>query len=120
MRDVVTHDLERVLGGVLEVGTYAAIALVAAGVVSMVLTGRSPLAADAAPLDPGSIPGLIGAGRPEGLLWLGLVVAIATPIGRVGGALVGFVARGERILAGIATAILAVIATAVALGLLTG
>jgi uncharacterized membrane protein len=110
-------DLEAVLGRMLTAGTYVAITLVAIGVVVMLVTGRSPLAADAAPFDVGAIPGLVGSGRPEGFLWLGLTIAIATPVGRVAGALVGFASRGERRLAAVAAAILVVIATAVVLAL---
>ena len=110
-------DLEAILGRLLTVGTYGAIGLVGVGVVLMLVTGRAPLAGDAAPFDPRAIPGLIAAGRPEGLLWLGLLAAIATPIGRVTGALIGFTTRGERLLAVVAAAILAVIATALVLAL---
>lgn len=112
-----TADLERVLGRALTVGTYAAIACVTVGVVLLVAAGRSPLEAGAAPFEPLALPGQLTAGRPEGFLWLGLVLAIATPIGRVAGALVGSVLRGERPLAVVAAAILVVIGVAVVLGL---
>ena len=110
-------DLETVLGGLLAVGTLIAIFLVAIGVVLMIATGRSPLAGDAAPLNVAAIPGLIVSGRPEGFLWIGLIAAIATPVGRVAGALLGFRRRGERLLAAVAAAILAVIGIAVVLAL---
>jgi uncharacterized membrane protein len=116
-REATPSDLETTLGRLLTAGTYLAVALVAMGVVAMVASGRSPLAGDAAPLDLGAIPRLIRAGRPEGFLWLGLVAAIATPLGRVTGALAGFVARGESRLAAVALAILAVVATAITLAL---
>lgn len=119
-RDRVSADLEAALGRLLTVGTYVAMGLVGIGVVLMLVTGRSPLAADATPLDPGAIAGLIGSARPEGFLWLGILAALATPIGRVTGALLGFVTRRERLLAAVATAILVVIAAAIVLALLAG
>jgi uncharacterized membrane protein len=118
MGDATTDSLESVLGRLLAAGTYAAIAVVAAGVWVMLLTARSPLGGDAAPLDPGSLPGLITAGRPEGFLWLGLLAAVATPVGRVAGALVGFASRREFTLVAVAAAILLVIASAVVLALM--
>jgi uncharacterized membrane protein len=112
-----TTDLERVLGRALTAGTYASMALVAIGVALLVATGRSPLDAGAAPFEPRAIPGELAAGRSEGFLWLGLVLAIATPIGRVAGALVGYAIRGERPFAVVAAVILLVIGLAIVLGL---
>jgi uncharacterized membrane protein len=113
--DATSVDLEAVLGRLLAVGTVLAIGLVAIGVVLMLATARSPLAGDAARLDVAELPTLIAAGRPEGFLWIGLIAAIATPVGRVAGALVGFLGRGERLLATVAAAILGVIGIAVVL-----
>jgi uncharacterized membrane protein len=113
-------DLEELLGRGITLGTYLAIACVAIGVGLLVAAGRSPLEVGAAPFDPAAIPGQLVAGRAEGFLWLGLVLAIATPIGRVAGALVGYAARGERFFAVVAAAILAVIAVAVLVGLAGG
>jgi uncharacterized membrane protein len=120
MPDTVSRDLETLLGRLLAAGTYLAVGLVAIGVGLMLVTGRSPLAADAAPLDPAALGRLLDSGRPDTFLWLGLIAAIVTPIGRVTGALLGFAARGERVLVGISAAILLVIATAVALSVLAG
>jgi uncharacterized membrane protein len=113
-------DLEAILGRLLTVGTYLAIGVVAVGVALMLASGTSPLGVAASGADVRAIPALLAAGRPEGFLLLGLVAAIATPIGRVVGALVGFVSRGERALAVVATAILGVVAIAVAIGLRAG
>ena len=63
------------------------------------------------------LPSDLVAVKPAGFLWLGLVVALATPLGRVAASLVGYVAGGERRMAFIAAAILAVVSLAVILGL---
>jgi uncharacterized membrane protein len=101
--------METVLARVLSVGTYVAVALIGIGVGAMLIAGRSPLDPSFAPLDPGRLLADVAAGRPEGFLWLGLVVAIATPAGRVAAALAGFLARREVPFAAVAAAILVVI-----------
>jgi uncharacterized membrane protein len=112
-------DLERRLGRLIAAGTLLSVVLIAVGVLAMALGGRSPLEG-AVPFDPAALPAQMLTGRAEGFLWLGIVVAIATPGARVAAALVGFVRRGERVLAAVSLAILAVIAIAVLLALLTG
>jgi len=113
-------ELERVLGGLLSAGTYVAVVLVGLGVAGLVLAGRSPLGPDVAPFDPGRLPADLAAGRAEGFLWLGIIVAIATPAARVGAAGVGYALGRERIMAAVSVAVLAVIALAVLLALGTG
>jgi uncharacterized membrane protein len=112
-------DLERRLGRLIAAGTLLSVALIAVGVLAMALGGRSPLEG-AAPFDPVTLPAQLLAGRAEGFLWLGIVVAIATPGARVAAALVGFVRRGERVLAAVSLAILVVIGIGVLLAVLTG
>ncbi len=111
--------LEPALARVLQVGTYASIALVAIGVVLLIAGGGSPL-------DPGpplrleSLLADVIAGRPAGFLWLGIVGVLVTPAGRVIGALVGFARNGERTMALVALGILVVVALGVIAGLVTG
>ncbi len=110
---------EAVIGRIVTAGTYLAIVLIGVGVALAVLSGRSPL--DPAP--PFSIPSIgaeIGTLRARGFLWLGLIVAIATPPARVLGSLVGYVRQGERPMAIVAIAILVVIGGGVGLALATG
>ena len=110
--------LELTIARLLTVGTYASIALLAAGVTAMIATGRSPL--DVAPgFDPGRITSDLAALRPEGFLWLGLVVVIATPSARVAASLVGFARRSERGMAVVSALILAVIAISVVVAIAT-
>lgn len=114
-----SHDLDTVVARLITAGTYLSVALIAVGVVLMAGTGRSPLDPPP-PLDPASFAADIGSGRPEAFLWLGLIAAIATPSARVAASLVGYVARGERAMAAISVAILAVIAFGVVLAIATG
>ena len=113
-------DLERRLGHLIAAGTLLAVALIGLGVLAMALSGRSPLDGGALRFDPAALPAQLLAGRAQGFLWLGIVVAIATPSARVAAALVGYARRGESVLALVAAAILAVIGTGVLLALLTG
>jgi uncharacterized membrane protein len=116
---VVAGGLESSLARVLQVGTYASIALVAVGVVLLVAGGGSPL--DPGPrLDLARIVGDLAAGRPAGYLWLGILGIVATPGLRVAGALVGFWRRGERRMAVVALLILVVVALGVLAGQVTG
>lgn len=113
------RSLEFQVGRLLTLGTYAAITLIAIGVALMAATGRSPLDASA-PLDLGRLAGDLAALRPEGFLWLGLLLVLATPSTRVLVSLGGYVRAGEREMAVVAALILAVIALGVAAGTIEG
>jgi uncharacterized membrane protein len=106
------HGLEASVGRLVTAGTYLSIAILAAGVVAMLVAGISPLGT-AAPLDLPRLAGELAALRPEGFLWLGLLAVIATPSARVVAALVGFARRRERRMAGIALLVLVVIVVGV-------
>jgi len=108
--------LERAVARLLRASVYTSVALLGAGVIVLAVTGVSPLSGGPA-LDPGSIPTVVGALGAPGLLWLGLLVAIATPTARVALALFGYLRSGERSMAIISVLILVVIATSVALSL---
>jgi uncharacterized membrane protein len=110
------RDLDRTVAGLLTWGTYLSVGLLAIGVVLMLASGVSPLEASP-PFDPAAIPGQIATLQPVGFLWLGLIVTIATPIGRVVASLIGYVAGGERRMAIISVAILVVIAVGVVVGI---
>ena len=105
-------DLERSVARLLTVGTYASIALLAAGVLAMVAAGLSPL--DPAPrFDPPRLAADLVALRPEGFLWLGIVLVVATPSARVATSLVGYLRRPDRAMAVVSLLILAVIGLSV-------
>jgi uncharacterized membrane protein len=114
------RDLDRTVARLLSIGTYVSVALLAIGVLLMAPAGISPLDANARPVDLGRIPADLLARRPDGFLWLGLMAAIATPLGRVATSLVGYLRGGERRMAVIAAAILVVVAVAVTVGVLAG
>ena len=109
---------ERQIGRLIVRITYLAVALLGVGVVSMVATGVSPL--DAVPtLDAAGLIAAIGGLRPEGVLWLGLMAVIATPIIRVLAAAFAYARGAEWRMVAISIAILAVIATGVVTTLIT-
>jgi uncharacterized membrane protein len=112
--------LERRIARLLTAGTILSVVLLGIGVVLMAVAGISPLDRGFQALDPGRISSDILAMRPEGFLWLGLLVAIATPAGRVLASLVGFVTAGERWMAIVAVEILAVLFLSVVLAVAFG
>ena len=96
------------LGRLLTAVTYGAVGLLTIGVVLMLLAGISPLAVGP-PFDLAQLVPDLRALEPAGFLWLGLLAVIATPLSRVLGAAIGFVKRGEPLMAAISVAILVVI-----------
>jgi uncharacterized membrane protein len=105
---------ERRIGRVLIAITYVSVALLAVGVVLLLGGGTSPMAGGPA-LDVAAIGAQLASLEPAGFLWLGLLAVIAAPVARV--ALAGFVflRDGDRTMAGIALAILAVLAIGIAI-----
>jgi uncharacterized membrane protein len=108
--------LDRQIARLLTIGTYASVALIGIGVLEMVATGRSPLDAYR-PLGLDTLVEDLAAFRPEGFLWLGLLAVIGTPAARVIASLVGYALGGERTMALVAAAVLAVVALGVGVGL---
>ena len=108
-------DLDRLIGRLLTIGTYASILLIAIGTVLMFASRIDPLAGGP-PFEPGLIVDDIAHGRPAGFIWLGLLVLLATPIARVIVSFFGYSARGERTMAIVSVLILLVIAASIALG----
>jgi uncharacterized membrane protein len=105
-------DFERTLGRLLIGLTYVATALLVVGVLLMLASGISPLSGGPQ-LDPAALPIDLMTLTPAGFLWLGLLAVIATPIGRVIAAAVGFARTGEHGMVGVAVGILVVIAVAI-------
>jgi uncharacterized membrane protein len=106
--------LERSIARLLTAGSYLSIALLAIGFGLMLANGIGPLSKGPT-LDLAAVPGDLAALRPTGYLWLGLIVVVATPASRVVASLVGYLRRGERRMAIVATLILIVIALSVTL-----
>ncbi len=110
-------SLEASIARLLRLGVYLSIALLVAGVVALLVAGISPLAG-APRFDPTAIPADLVDLRPDGLLWLGLLVLVATPSVRVLAALVGYLRSNEPRMAAISLLILVVIAASIALALI--
>lgn len=115
-----SEALDLRIARLLTVGSYVGVALLVVGVALMTLAGHSPLDTPLHGFDPGAIAGDIAAGRPEGALWLGLLVLLATPAARVTASLAGFVRSGEREMVVVSAAILLVIAAGVVVGVVLG
>lgn len=99
----------------LGVGSVIAVCLLLVGVALMLAAGVPPDATDFPVFDPSRVVGDLVALRPEGFLWAGILVVVATPILRVLGEVIGFGVAGERWLAAVALGILVVIAASVGL-----
>ncbi len=112
--------VETRIARLLTLGTRLSISLLAIGSVLMVAAGISPLAPEWPPLDVAALPADLLALRPEGFLWLGLLVVIATPLLRVMAATFGFARAGEPRMVLLGVAVLVVIALAVVAGVVGG
>jgi uncharacterized membrane protein len=110
-------DLERALGRLVSAGTSLAVLLLVVGVALMLAEGRSPVDAGLPGFVPGEVLPALLAGRAGGFLAAGLMIAVATPVARVAGALVGALVRGEPMLAAVAAAVLVVLAVGTTLAL---
>ena len=112
-----SRQFDRFIGRLLIVVTYVAVALLAIGVVLLLVNGISPLAGGPA-LDLGRLMADVLAFAPAAFLWLGILAVIATPLSRVIAAAVAFARLGDRLMVGVAIGILAVITLGVASALL--
>lgn len=110
------RDLERTVGRLLSLGTYASVAILAVGVGLMLVAGRSPLDPSYPALDPARfLPDLLR-GEPSAVLWLGLLAVMATPTARVVASLVGYVEAREWRMVVVSVAVLVAIATSIVVG----
>jgi len=104
---------EHAIGRLLIAMTYVAVGLLVVGVVLMIADGISPLSVGPG-LDLGSLGGQLLALDPAAFLWLGLLVVVATPIGRVVVAGVAYARQADWLMVAISLGILAIIAIGVA------
>jgi uncharacterized membrane protein len=114
--DATAAALERTIGRVLVVGALVGVAFLLVGVGLMVADGISPTSGTATGFDATRLVSDLLAGRPEGFLWAGIAVLIATPVVRVVGELAAFAYRRDRVMAAVAAAILGIICLGVVLG----
>ena len=115
-----TDPLDLTIARILTVGSYLSVALIVVGVALMAVDGRSPLDRPFPGFDPTALGADIVAGRPEGFLWLGLVILLATPATRVTASLVGYIRTRERQMIAVSIGILAVIFGGVVIGVVLG
>jgi len=108
-----TRRLELAIARILQWGIGVSVALLAIGVVLMLVDGISPLDTGYPPFDPRVVVAEVLAFEPAGFMWLGLALTIATPSIRVAASLVGYLRQGDRRMALVAVGILAVIALSV-------
>jgi uncharacterized membrane protein len=108
MRVLSEERIERAIGRLLRMGVVAAAVLVATGgVVYVARHGSDP--ADyrvfhGEPSELRSLPGILGAAREirgRGLIQLGLVVLLATPMARVAFSVVAFALQRDRLYVGV-------------------
>jgi uncharacterized membrane protein len=104
-----TDVVELAIARLLLAGTLAGMSLLAAGVTLMAINGLEPNAEAFPAFDPSAIVGDLLALRPEGFLWAGILVIVATPIARVTGELIAFARRRDRLMTAIAAGILVVV-----------
>jgi uncharacterized membrane protein len=109
-------DLEARLGRILAIGTWVGVAALVLGVILMAGSGISPLEPTFPALEPSSLLADLASFEAAAWLWVGLVVVIATPILRVGAALIGFAGRGELDMAAVSVGILVVVVVGVLIG----
>lgn len=110
-------SLELALAHVLQLGTYASVALIALGSILLLAEGASPIGGGP-PLDLAALPGDLAALHPSGFLWLGILGVLATPGLRVARALLGFARRGETRMAATSALVLVVVAVGVIVGVM--
>jgi hypothetical protein len=111
--DVVEARIARVLSA----GAVLAVALLGIGLVLMAAQGADPMAPTFPLFDPAVLIGDLLALRPQGFLWAGILVVIATPIVRLAGEALAFGRRGEGGLALVAVGALVVVGASVVLAL---
>ena len=108
------------VGQLLRVGTLTVVALVAVGTVLVLAAGRRPLQERGPAFDPARTVGDVLALRPEGFLWLGLLLTVALPATRVALAVLGYARERDIPAAAVGLAILTVLAVSVVLAVAVG
>jgi uncharacterized membrane protein len=115
------EDVDRVLGRVLQIGVSVSAAIVVCGAV-IYLSKRVTLAPDyrvfrGEPIDLRTLSGILADARAwsgRGLIQLGLLVLIATPIARVVFSVIGFVRQRDWLYVGITLVVLALLVVSLA------
>jgi hypothetical protein len=107
------------VGAVLSRGTWLIIGLVGLGTIMMLAAGRQLLQRPGPPFDPLELIFDLFSLRPEGFLWLGLVLTVALPTARTVVAFWGFLRQGDRRAGLVAGGVLGLLALSVVVALVT-
>ena len=102
-------DTTRLVARLQTAGTWLSVTLAALGTAAMVVAGRTPIAEPAPTFHPQDVVADVLAGRPVGLLWASLVVAVALPSERVALAAFGYARDGDRRQAAVALGVFCVL-----------
>jgi hypothetical protein len=107
------------VGAVLSRGTWLIIGLVGLGTIMMLGAGRQLLQRPGPPFDPVELIVDLFSLRPEGFLWLGLVLTVALPTARTVVAFWGFLRQGDGRASLVAGGVLGLLALSVVVALVT-
>jgi hypothetical protein len=107
------------VGRVLSRGTWLIIGLVGLGTIMMLAAGRQLLERPGPRFDPLELIFDLFSLRPEGFLWLGLVLTVALPTARTVVAFWGFLRQGDRRASLVAGGVLALLALSIVVALVT-
>jgi hypothetical protein len=113
--DPVVDAVSRVLSR----GTWLIIGLVGLGTIMMLAAGRRLLEHPGPPFDPLELVVDLFSLRPEGFLWLGLLLTVALPTARTLVAFWGFLRQGDRRASLVAAGVLGLLALSIVVALLT-
>lgn len=115
-RDWSDQKMDIYIGGLLRAGVIlSAVVVLAGGTVYLARNGNSPVNYRAFQGEPAgfrSIPGVLGSAlafRGRGIIQLGLLLLIATPVARVAFSILGFAKEGDRMYAIVATIVLLIL-----------
>lgn len=102
------------ISGILIAGVGISATLILAGFLASFLVGWDGSLVGAPPVtvalsDFGAMPASLIALRPVGIVQLGLLVLVATPVVRVAASVVAFLLEGDRLYAGITIAVLVIL-----------
>jgi uncharacterized membrane protein len=107
---------EIAISNLLRVGVLLSAAVILAGLLLLLATGRSGYAAGFYPTAPAAILRGAAAGKPYAVILSGLLLLILTPALRVAVSILLFLRQKDYLYAGITAAVLAVLAISFALG----
>lgn len=110
--------VERLIGKIMQIGVLIAALVMAIGLVTFVITGRSGYAAGVHPHTVTAILHGVGQGRPYAVMMLGIFLLILTPVLRVVVSIYAFAKARDRLYTRITTVVLVILVAAMVIGYL--